>query len=338
MEYPFDLQRFAGTANTNVTTSTAEGNNLSPEMKTFYDTNLIRMAAPKMVHSQFGVKQPIPQGRGKKVEWRKWSSFDKATTALTEGVTPDGNKLSVATLDATTSQYGDYTTISDLLELTAVDDVIMEATEKHGENAGLTLDTLTRNELVQGTQVIYAPKSDGTAVTSRATLDATCKLTRDLIFRAAAQLKAMNAPTIDGSYVCVIHPYVAYDLMTSADWIDVHKYASAGEIFRGEIGMLGGVRFVETTEAKIWKGTGCPSDLAVFGCLFLGKGAYGVVDITGGGMETIVKQKGSAGAADPLNQRSTVGWKASYATKILINEYMVRVECCSSMSATAEAN
>ena len=344
----FDLQTFA-TPNTNVTTAATTGNNLSAEMKTFYDAQLLSMAGPNLVHAQFGVKQPIPGGRGKKVEWRKFSNFSKATTALTEGVTPDGNKLNASSIEATVSQYGDYTTISDLLELTAVDDVVMEATAKHGENAGLTLDTLARNELAQGTQVIYAPKSAGTAVTSRSGLDTTCLLTRDIVFQAAAQLKAMNAPKINGSYVCIIHPYVAYDLMTSDDWIDVHKYASAQEIFNGEIGTLGGVRFVESTEAKIWNDSTCPTKTAqsgdnpavyysVFGCLFLGKGAYGTVDITGGGMQTIIKQKGSAGSSDPLDQRSTVGWKASFATKILYNEYMVRVECCSSAAPTATAN
>lgn len=334
MEKLFDLQMFAE-ANVNVTTATVSGNNLAPEMKTFYDTELIEMATPNLVHAQFGVKRPIPQGRGKKVEWRKFSNFAKATTPLTEGVTPDGNKLDVSYIEKQVDQYGDYTTISDMLELTAIDDVVLEATDKHGSNAGLTLDTITRNELLTGTNVLYCPNGT-TEVKSRADLTSKCVLTPDIVARAAAWLKANNAPKIDGSYVAIIHPYVAYDLMRSEEWIDVNKYSNAEKtIFEGEIGKLYGVRFVETSEAKIWKAEGKD---ATFATIFLGKGAYGTVDITGGGLEVIVKQKGSGGSADPLDQRSTVGFKATYAAKILIPEYIMRVESGSAFSATAEEN
>ena len=90
----------------------------------------------------------------------------------------------------------------------------------------------------------------------------------------------------------------------------------------------------------MYKGAGdeCPEGLAVFGCLFLAEGAYGVTEVTGGGLQTIVKQLGSAGTADPLDQRSTVGWKALQTAEILMEPYMVRVECCSAFSPTAEAN
>jgi hypothetical protein len=112
------------------------------------------------------------------------------------------------------------------------------------------------------------------------------------------------------------------------------------EMFEGEIGRIAGVRFVETSEAAIYTGADndCPEGLAVFGCLFLADGAYGVTEITGGGLQTIIKQLGSAGTADPLNQRSTVGWKAMKTAEILLEPYMYRVECCSEFSADAEMN
>ncbi|MEC4630207.1 N4-gp56 family major capsid protein, partial [Bacillus safensis] len=81
----------------------------------------------------------------------------------------------------------------------------------------------------------------------------------DTVFRAAAQLESMNADGIDGeSYVAIIHPYAAYDLMRSAEWVDVHKYADPESIFKGEIGSLGNVRFVKSTEAKIFADESCP--------------------------------------------------------------------------------
>ena len=406
----YDLQLFAGEANTQ---TTGHGG-LSAEMKTYYGMELLENAKPQLVHNQFAATKPLPTGGGKTVEWRKFGSFEKALTPLTEGVTPDGSGISVSYITKELAQYGDYTTVSDLLDLTAIDDVVLEITDRHGSNMGLTLDTVTRNEIQQGSQVIYAPKlgADGgqTAVLHRYDLTEGCKLTSELVAKAATQLKKMNAPAFEGKYVCILHPSVAFDLRQDPAWVAAHQYAAATELFSGEIGELHGVRFVETTEAKIfwgddlaknsrtlsvngkvenaasvgfdggtvaanalkgryvlvggkrckvvgntasqltldtavtaadndviYPGEGGSQGCAVYGCLFLGKGAYGVVDLSEG-TEVIVKPRGSSGTADPLDQRSSVGWKGIHAAAILYDEYIVRVECGSSYSGEDKAN
>ena len=309
---------------------------LSAEMKTFYDMTLIDEAQAALVHDQFGQKRPIPKNGGKTIEFRKFAPLAKALTPITEGVTPDGKSLEVSTITAEVAQYGDYITQSDVLELTSLDNTILEATKLLGRQAGVTLDTVVRDILHAGTNVTYCPKvaADGseTAVTSRTGLDATCQLTVKVVQKVVAKLRAQNAPTINGKYVAIIHPYVAYDLMSDPEWIDAHKYANPTNLYEGEIGEVAGVRFVQTTEAKIYEG-------GVFGTLFLGEGAYGVTEITGGGLQTIVKQKGSAGTADPLDQRSSVGWKAIKTAERLIENYMVRVESKSAeFSGSVAAN
>lgn len=325
-----NLQLFAGNPNTNVTTDAG----LSAENKTHYDMTLIDEAGPYLVHDQFGQKRPIPRNGGKKIEFRKYASFPKALTPLTEGVTPDGRKLSVSTIEAEVSQYGDYVTLSDVLDLTAIDNNVVEATKQCGRQAGLTLDTVTRNVLQSGTNVHFCGGK-----TERAQLTADCVLTVAEVKKVVANLKASNAPKINGSYVAIIHPYVAHDLMSDPEWIDAHKYATPENIYEGEIGKVAGVRFVETSEAAIYKDDTCPADLAVFGCLFIADGAYGVTEVTGGGLQTIIKQLGSSGVADALNQRSSVGWKAIKTAEILVEAYLVRVECCSNeFSARALAN
>ena len=334
-----DLQMFATASTQNQNATSASG--MSAEMKTFYEKRLIDQAEPALVHDQFGDPYPIPANGGKNIEFRKYDSLPKATTPLTEGVTPDGQTMNVSTVTAEVKQYGGWVPITDTLQLTAIDNNIVQATKIIASQAGRTLDTIVRDVLAGGTNVIYAPKiGEGgaeTAVTSRATLDATCQLTSDLIARAATQLKAMNADPIGTSFVGIIHPYVAYDLRRDPDWIDVHKYAQPDEIYNGEIGTLHGVRFVETSEAKIWKGTGCPAGLAVFSTLILGAHAYGSTEIEGGGLEHIVKQLGYGD--DPLNQRASVGWKAHKTAERLVEQYMARIESCSARySATAEAN
>ena len=332
--YKLNLQLFAD-LKTNVTTDSG----LTHEMKTFYDMNLIDEASAELVHDQFGQKRPIPKNGGKTIEFRKFASLPKALTALTEGVTPDGKKLTVTNITATVSQYGDYIVQSDVLELTALDNTILEATKILGKQAGLTLDTVVRNVLMTGTSVQVAGGK------TRATLTESDKLTVNEIQKAVAFLRANNAPTINGDYVAIIHPYAAYDLMRDSEWVDAHKYAAPENLYTGELGKIAGVRFVGTSEAKIWKDTSCPavsqsdsSKLAVFATLIVGDGAYGVTEVTGGGLETIVKQKGSAGTADPLDQRSSVGWKALKTAEILVENYMVRIESCSAYSKTATAN
>ena len=334
------LQHFADNPTVNVTTDSK----LSAENKTFYDRALVEEAGPNLIHGQFGQKRPIPKNGGKRIQFRRYASLPKALKPLTEGLTPEGRKLSATAVEAEVNQYGDFVCLSDVLDLTAIDNNVLEATKAVGRQAGLTLDTITRNVLQSGTNVFYCPKvgANGvqTPVTDRSGLDKTCTLTVDVVKKVAAMLKAANAPKIDGDYVCILHPYVAYDIMSDPRWEEMHKYTTPENMYQGEIGRIAGVRFVETSEAAVYKGTenSCPTGLAVFGCLFLAQGAYGVTEVTGGGLQTIIKQLGSAGTADPLDQRSTVGWKALQTAEILMEPYMVRVECCSAFSPTAEAN
>ncbi len=410
----YDIQFFADS----VQTTGAAG--LSAEMKTFYDMALIDEAQANLVHDQFGQKRPIPANGGKIIEFRKFAPLAKATTPLTEGVTPDGKQLSVSTVSAAVSQYGDYITQSDMLELTALDNTILESAKLLGRQAGATLDTVVRNVMHSGTNVMYAEKSTASGteeVKKREALDKSCKITVELIQRAVAKLRAQNAPPINGKYVGIIHPYVAYDLMRDSEWIDAHKYAQPENLYEGEIGEIAGVRFVQTTEAKIYCGADLAADsrtlsvnnasgytgsvsavkfdggtvaenalagryillngvrakvtantadtltieaadfgtvadnaviypgeggadgLAVFGTLILGDGAYGVTEVTGGGLEIIVKQRGSSGAADPLDQRSSVGWKAIKTAEMLIENYLVCIESVSArFSESAKAN
>ncbi|MBR5505193.1 MAG: N4-gp56 family major capsid protein, partial [Clostridia bacterium] len=231
--------------------NTTADSNLSAEMRTYYSDYLIDNAKPNLVHDQFGQKHPIPKNGGKTIQFRKFVPFSKATAPLSEGITPDGGALSVTNVTASVEQYGYYVTISDMLMLTAVDNTLVETTKLLGAQAGSTLDTITREVLNGGTSVMYAGGKE-----AREALDETCKLKVDDVYKAARFLKTQNAPKIDGSYVAIIHPDVAYDLMRDEEWIDVHKYNSTTEIFEGEIGKLAGVRFVESTEAKIFSGEG----------------------------------------------------------------------------------
>ena len=277
---------------------------LSPEMKTFYDKNLIRLAEPELVHDQFGQKRPIPGGNGKVIEFRKFNALPSVPSdrILDEGITPNGQFYGVTAITAKIEQYGGYITLSDMLNLTAYDNNMQEVMKLLASQAGQVSDKITRDILAAGTNVSYA----GTAA-SRAGLTSDDVLTIEDIKKAVRKLKRVNAKTISGNYVAIVHPDVAFDLMQDSEWIDANQYAGSGAIFNGEIGKMYGVRFVETTMAKIVK----PSTLPIYCTLVLGENAFGVTSINNGGIETIVKQLGSGGTADPLNQRSTVNKSAA---------------------------
>lgn len=407
--------------NTNTTTDTtaSTGNDLSPEMKTYYDTMLIRLAEAELVHNQFGQKKPIPKGKGKTIEFRKYSSLGKALTTLSEGVTPSGQKLNVTSINATVNQYGGYVEISDMLMLTAIDNNLQEATRLIASQAAQTLDTVVREVLNGGTNVLYAG-----GVTGRAALvggDSTAAnnkyLTVQDVKKAVRNLKVQNAKKINGYYVGIIHPDCAFDLTNDPEWKYPHQYQDTTELYNGEIGQIAGVRFVETTEAKIFHAPNLAGDVRtltvasytsgtktvtideglsaseathlagrkviidgelseitsatagaagaatfvlkdarteapadndvvypgeagkggrdVYSTLVIGADAYGVTEIEGGGLEHIVKQLGSAGTADPLNQRATCGWKATQTAERLVENYMVRIESASTFEAGA---
>lgn len=322
---PAALQLFG---NTNVTTDT----DLAVEMKTFYSEFLIDNAQPELVHDQFGQKQAIPQNGGKIIEFRKYSPLDKALTPITEGVTPTGKKLKATAVTAEVKQYGDYIELSDMLMLTAIDNNLVQATKLLGAQAGQTLDTITREVLAGGTNVQYAEGQ----VTARNQLvggaaSGNHYLTVDAIRRAVRFLKSQNARPIAGSFVGIIHPDVAYDLMNDPKWINVKTYSDPSGIYEGEIGKLENVRFVETTEAKKHIGAGKDSR-DVYTTLILGENAYGVTEVEGGGLRHIVKQLGSAGTGDPLNQRATAGWKAIKTAERLVEQFMIRIETTSTFS------
>ncbi|WP_458457480.1 N4-gp56 family major capsid protein [Pseudobutyrivibrio sp.] len=322
----------------NATTDAA----LSDEMKTYYDKELIRLVSANLVHDQFAQTRDIPKGNGKTVEFRQFDPLPKSLTPLTEGVTPDGRKVSVNSKTADVEQYGDYVPYTDVIDLTAIDPMVLEITRLIADQAARTLDSITRDAIAAGTQVNYVNNR-----LSRSALTTADKIDVDTIIRAATLLKRGNTPKINGEYVGIIHPDVAYDLMRDPEFVEWQKYTTSDKLFKGEIGKIGGVRFVETTEAKIWNDNTCPVKTAasgddpatyysVYSTLIVGLNAYATTKVTDGGLQQIIKPIGYGN--DPLNQRGSIGWKAMKVSEILVDAYMVRIESLSTYSDISDAN
>lgn len=392
--------------NTNITGDSG----MTAEMKTYYDMNLLRIARAKLVHNSFGQKKPIPKNKGKVIEFRRYTPFPKALTPLTEGVTPSGRKLAVTTVTATINQYGDYVEISDILDMTAIDDNLVQAGKLLGPQAGETLDTITREVINGGTNVQYAAGSKAARyllVGGDDTWGNNDYINVECIRQAARNLRNNKTNGINGGndFAAIAHVDSIYTIKKDTEWNEANKYTDPTPLFNGQVGKYDGVAFKETTEAKIFHAANlkgatrtltCASlssktftiaealDAAdvtalvgrkviikgylytiasgaagsagaatltvsetvqgspttdviypgeagalgrdVYSTLVIGSDAYGTVDVEGGGLEMIVKQLGSAGTADPLNQRATSGWKAIHTAVILQDVFMVRIE------------
>ena len=335
MMFMINIQLFAGDVGTPVAgtygvsplnTTTSEG--LTDEMKAFYQKQLLENVRPNLVFNQFGESIPLPSGNGKTVEVRRMETFAKVLTPLVEGKIPTGNSLKVTKKTITVDQYGDYTPITDQLNWAAVDPILAEAVNEHSAQANVSLDTLTRNKVCAECNLDFPGEIDDIDELTIAS-----KITAADVARVATTLKKFNTPKIQGSYVAIIHPSVAYDLRQDSGWVEAHKYSATKEIFNGEIGELHGVRFVESTEAKIEMNS---AGLAVYNCIFFGLKAWGVVKPNEMTLRSIIKSAKEVGG--PLEQYSTAGWKAMHGAGVLYTERMVNFICASSFSGTDTAN
>lgn len=416
-----DLQRFAeGDHFPGTTTATTQyysnpytgdtqafdqNNTMAPQIKQWYNTEALENARNNHIFAQFAKNIPLPENHGMTVEMRKANTFGDVDR-LKEGVIPDGKPFGYSAISATVYEYGAYTPLGRRLQRHAIDPVAQDAAEEMGAAGGNTQDKIARNIALSGSNVMYCDKADGTAVTSRSQLTRDCVLTPTMVNRAVTWLKKHKAPKINGKYVAIIHPSVTYDIRESKGWLDAHEYAHPEEIYNGEIGELHGVRFIESDNAKVFKGSALVSSgtlvtsaavdnsttvpvtgatitanalkdryvliggikckvvsntasaltildpitvasgativpgeggaggIAVYGCIFLGKDAFGMIDVSGGNMEMIIKTPEQAGG--PLNQFGTIGVYFETGGGVLYEERLLRVECGSYYSDVDE--
>lgn len=307
-------------------TNVSGQNQLSAEDKTFYERVLIERLLPQLNFYKDATKKKLPKNSGRTTNFRKFNSLTAPGASLTEGKTPDGNNLSISTITATVAQEGDYVQITDLIQLTGIDPVLTETCELLGEQAEKLFDSRIQTAISKGTNVYFA----GSATTRAGLESATTKnLTADDIKKIVRKLKNANAKRFaDGYYHMQVDPDIAYDLMSDSAWVDVSKYAKPEQMVKGELGKMHGMKFFETTNLETVDSSSESTKIDVHIAYAYGKDSYACIDLEGGAgkPEIIVKENGSAGTSDPLNQRATAGWKACFTAVITQPLALVRVE------------
>lgn len=300
----------------------------------YYDRRLLAKAKPSLIHLRYAQTRDLPANNTSTIKFRRYNLLTAATTALTEGVTPTGSQLSKTDVTAEVLQYGDFITMTDKLTFTTLDPIMQETTDILGQQAGNTLDQLTRDVIVAGTTRQYA--STATArdeVTAAMTLNAAeiKEAVRTLKNANARKVTSMvdpsdgnNTSPVDAAFIAFVHPDTVYDLKGVTGFIRVEEYGTKSAL-PNEVGALDEVRFIESTNAKVFTGEG-DSGADVYATMVIGADYYAQSRIAGQAMRNIIKPLGSGGSADPLDQRQTMGWKAAFVATRLNEDFAVAIE------------
>lgn len=314
----------------------------------FYNRQLLERALPFMNHDLFGQIRPLPQKNSKTAKFRRYESLGTATTPLTEGVPPSSTDPSYTDVLATIATYGAYIEYSDDVELTNPDPILTEFDELLGEQSGETIDILRRDVLVTGTNVVYQTgtvRSNQNAVLTLATLRSILRtMERNKVRYITSVLSGspnVGSDAVPMSFVAIVHPDTALDVRQMTGFVGIEDYGQMRSIHESEIGALPAVRirFLINPNAKKWAGAGQGSTTMVntssvadvYGTLIFGMNAFGIVPLRGAALTTHLKARGTGGTSDPLEQIGTIGWKAKTTTKILNDNFLIRIEHCATV-------
>ena len=296
---------------------------------------------PEMYFDQFAdVQATNATNPGASIKFTVFADLAAATTPLGEAEDVTPVSMSDSQVTVTLEEYGNATVTTAKLRASSFMPVDPVAAQAVGYNAGLSIDTIARNVLQAGDNVLYAT---GGAVdpSSRTTINADDILTISDIRRAVAQLRGANVPTINGTYIGFIHPDVQFDLLSATDaagWRDAYKYTNATPLINGEIGQIDGVRFIASSRAPLFanasNNSGASGTIDSYGTLIMGRQALAKgISLGGeyGAQPTIVYGT----VTDLLKRFRPVGWKHFVGYSVFRQEALRRIESASSIGTNS---
>lgn len=320
---------------------------VSDKVTAVYDMTLLERIVPGMIWDKFAQSKLVPANSNTKTAFAiRYKNILPTTTPLAEynGTVKQPRKVVREEVPYTVAHYGDYIEYSDELDLYDFRKITSDFLNILGDHAAVSMETVKRNSLRGGTNVVYA-----NGKISRAEVIATHEdITKEDIRTAILKLKAQGAKKltsmIQGTtkvgtkpvracYVGVCSIYTTESLRKLEGWQDAEEYADASaKLDEREIGRILDVRFIESDndEGVECNSAGAPTvggGEVVEQTLIFGADAYATTTVRGkGGIQTKVKPIGSAGSKDPLDQFGTIGWKAIVGCAILNQAWLVRIE------------
>lgn len=300
---------------------------ITPAVTAWFNKALLVRNKPKLIHSLFGSRETLPSGHGKTVTWRRWSQLATREAQVTEGVTPAASILSKQDISATVAQYIGWVLITDVLEFTCENKVLAQGATELNDQMLRTEDLLIRNVLVSTASVTTASHGEP---------EVTC-LNSDDVATIANNLQNVDASTIapqidasvlqgtapiGASYWALMHTALNRDLARCEGFQWAFEYAKQTNVLEAERGAIteAEVRFLASSVAhKDGSATEAfpTTSTSYYYIPIIAKNGYGVVDLKKANAKLIIHPKGSAGAADPANQRQTMAWKNMNVCRIL---------------------
>lgn len=312
-----------------------------PANHAFYVREFIDIANPILVYDMFGTPKDIPNNTSNTIVFNKVLKLpnDPAGRLLVEGVTPTEQQLQLVRLEQSINQYGGFATVTDRLTEESINDLTREFNMRIAEQGGETMNKVVRDDLLGGTNVRFA---NGVATQDDIVAAGVFANDFDFMFQAFKLEKVKPVrPMTNGSQnigttptretYSVIVPTQSTSLLETLDdgngntFTNAEDYASQRTLWANEYGSFKQFTFILDTEASIVvNGAATPQDIAQ--SLVFGRGAYNTTRIGASDVDIIIKPLGSGGTTDPLNQRSTIGWKARKGAVIVQDTYMFRYE------------
>ena len=333
---------------TNITTAFTD-TTASDATQSFFDTLLLIRGQYALVHQIPVYQKSLARRSGKTMIYRRYEALGLATTALVEGDNPAGRAKTKTDIACTIAPYGDFIEDSDMVIDTQPDPQTTENVELLGQQRGETFDQLYRDLYAGATSIVYA---NGTStITVSEIID---KNDLDRVYRMVKTGKAkpfspmimasqnIGTGPVMPSYWGLCHEDVAFDLRHTDGFLLPAEYAAKTGILAGEIGAdKNGIRFLASPNGYLLAGaTGVTiagtdvqntaSFVDVYSLFVVGQQSVAGVSLSGGNGGIIRKALGSAGTADPLDMRATVGWKQYDARTILNQNFFAEVQCCAS--------
>lgn len=296
---------------------------------------------PELYYDGFAdVRATNATNPGATVTFTKFADLSPATTPLGEGEDVTPVAMSDSQVSVTLYEYGNASVTTAKLRATSFLPVDPVAANVVGYNAGISIDTICRDVVAAGNNVIYAT-GGATDPTSRTTINSDDTLAANDVRRVVAQLRGANVPTFDGKYIGFMHPDVSYDFRSATDaaaWRDSYKYTDATGMYTGEVGEFEGVRFIESPRAPLFANasdnSGSTGTIDVYGTLVMGRQALAKgISLGGeyGEQPTIVYGT----VTDILQRFRPVGWKHFVGYGIFRQEALRRIESASSIGTNA---
>lgn len=329
---------------TNLTTAFTDGT-ASDATQSFFNTLLLVRGTYALIHQVPVKKYNLARRQGKTMIWRRYDALSLATTALSEGQNPGGLSKSKTDVAATIQPYGAFIEDTDMVIDTQPDAQTTENVELLGQQMGETFDQLYRDEYATATNIIYTSGTSTVTVNEiidRNDLDRAYRLLRVNKARTFSPMimAGQNVGTgpVMPSYWAMCDERLAFDLRHVEGFLLPSEYAQKTGVLAGEFGAdKNGIRFLAspngyylagatgtTIASTTLKNTGGFAD--IYSLFIVGQECVGGVNLANGNGGIIRKDLGSAGTADALNMRATVGWKKYDARKVLNQNFMVEVQ------------